>query len=69
MKIKATANGLTLDEPQVIAIINGGKPTTPKSYSDVVKRYGDFIDFDRLRTFGYQYVDLGSNSIVFKFVK
>lgn len=69
MRIKPTANGLQLDEPQVIVIINQGKPTTPKPLSEVIARYGQFIDFDRLRTFGYQYVDLGSNSAVFKFTK
>ena len=69
MRIKATANGLQVTEPQVVAKINGNAPTSPKPLSEVIARYGKHIDFDMLRTIGHQTVHIGENTVVFEFTR
>lgn len=69
MRIKATANGLQVTEPQVTAKINDNAPTAPLPLPEVVTRYGKHIDFDTLRTIGHQTVHIGSNVVVFKFTR
>lgn len=69
MRIKATANGLQIDEPQVVAKINDNAPTSPLPLSEVITRYGKYVDFDMLRTIGQQTVHIGDNVVVFQFTR
>lgn len=73
MRVKATQNGLALDEPNVTAKINGKVATKPKPLSQVIEDYGHWVDFDQLRSLGWQDVVTTAkngerNTITFSFI-
>lgn len=69
VRVKATKHGLELDEPLVIAKMNDGGWTPPRTMAQVRSFYGPYVDLDELATFGYQKVVAGENVIIFKFTK
>lgn len=54
LKVSASKNGLKLNEPAVSAKINGKPLGGTRPLSTVIAKYGDKIDFDQLKSLGWQ---------------